>query len=301
MLCIVHQRASDFFGGAAALSSSRRHTPRELEGLRGADSFETVTYVTLSDGGAGATGSWVPWWFVSTAVRRVVGFQKNTAHPEMTHHLASAKTLKSRIWRRAALSSVAHAPTTITTDFAWCGMLAVLPWWPRTVTFGKVEIKGKKLERTGPNFLRSTSFQILRSIWQLFGGTPAYRFQFVGNLEKLEIFLSFRTALTHQSAGSARAIEIVEPSIGPAHPESDLQKRGRPEAAKPNVLGKTACRAKRVRRGGWQHHDQNNHQRRSLNYQSHMYTSSRYEARHYNTFPPYSNRKELSLPSLSDR
>ena len=93
-------------------------------------------------------------------MRRVVGFQKNTAHPEMTHQLASAKTLKSRIWRRAALSSVAHAPTTITTDFAWCGMLAVLPWWPRTVTFGKVEIKVKKLERTGSNFFRSTSFQI---------------------------------------------------------------------------------------------------------------------------------------------
>ena len=64
---VVHRSsgASDFFGGAAALSSSRRHTPRELEGLRGADSFETVTYVTLSDGGAGATGSWVPWCFVT--------------------------------------------------------------------------------------------------------------------------------------------------------------------------------------------------------------------------------------------
>ena len=60
LLCIVHPRASDFFLGAAALSSSRSHTPRELEGLGGADSFETVTYVTLTEGGAGVTGSWEP-------------------------------------------------------------------------------------------------------------------------------------------------------------------------------------------------------------------------------------------------
>ena len=89
-----------------------------------------------------------------------MGSKKTPHNPEMTHQLASAKTLKSRIWRRAALSSVAHAPTTITTDFAWCGMLAVLPWWPRTVTFGEVEIKVKKLERSGSNFFRPTSFQV---------------------------------------------------------------------------------------------------------------------------------------------
>ena len=65
LFCIVDQKANDFFLVATPLSASRRHTPRELEGLRGADSFETVVYVTLAVGGAGATGLLVPWCSVN--------------------------------------------------------------------------------------------------------------------------------------------------------------------------------------------------------------------------------------------
>ena len=83
----------------------------------------------------------------------------------MTHQLASSKPLKSRIWRCAALSSVAHAPTTITTDFGWCGTLAVLPWRPLTVTFGKVKERRKNWKLLAPNFLARLRSNFSKTFW----------------------------------------------------------------------------------------------------------------------------------------
>ena len=77
--------------------------------------------------------------------------------------------MKCRIWWRAVLSTVGHAPTTILADFAWWGTHAVQPWRPSHGYFGKVEIGSKiwklPVEIFGPNFVPN--------VRKTFGGTPA--------------------------------------------------------------------------------------------------------------------------------
>ena len=76
----------------------------------------------------------------ATAVRRVVVYQENHRKPQITH---LQHTMKCGIWRRAVLSTVGHAPTTILADFAWWGTHAVQPLRPSHGYFGKVEIGSK--------------------------------------------------------------------------------------------------------------------------------------------------------------
>ena len=58
-LCIRNRQNFSILHTEPLYLGSRHHTVRELRGLRGPDSFETVLYMTIAVGDASATGLWV--------------------------------------------------------------------------------------------------------------------------------------------------------------------------------------------------------------------------------------------------
>ena len=80
-------------------------------------------------------------------------YQENHRKPQITH---LQLTMKCRIWRRAVLSTVGHAPTTILADFAWYARgsaMAALTWvlWKGRNRLQKVGSYQSKF--FGPNFV----------------------------------------------------------------------------------------------------------------------------------------------------
>ena len=107
--------------------------------------------------------------------------------------------MKCRIWRRALLSTVGHAPTTNLADFAWWGTHAVQPWRPSHRYFGKVEIGSKNWKLPVENFRARLRSKYSENIWRNACVQVPNTWNFGNFLEKIG---SFRTGLISQTAST---------------------------------------------------------------------------------------------------